>query len=250
MKATMQRDYSHVTQRLASIHDLRIRIEELEQADGYPLFGVSIGDPSLPAIYISAGIHGNEPSGVEMALRWIEDGHAAWSDRIRFEILPCNNPRGWVNDVRENGHGIDLNWAFDRDDLPEIRAIRRFIKGKRFAAVIDLHEDWESPGFYLYELNRRQRYLSDAIMERVAAVCPINRNDVIEGENAVNGALHPDLNSPRRQLRGSGVPVALFDEHTDHLMTTEAPTDAPLETRVAAHLAVIETVVHHYADGK
>ena len=76
----------------------------------------------------------------------------------------------------------DVNWAFLRDDVPEIEILQGFLAGRVFAGVIDLHEDWESPGFYLYEMFGDQGALGREMVERVARVCPINENAEIEGE--------------------------------------------------------------------
>ena len=75
-----------------------------------------------------------------------------WADRVRFEVIPCLCPWNYVHNARLNAQDIDVNWAFLRDDVPEIEILQGFLAGRVFAGVIDLHEDWESPGFYLYEM--------------------------------------------------------------------------------------------------
>ena len=75
--------------------------------------------------------------------------------------------------------------------------------------MIDLHEDWESPGFYLYEMFGDQGSLGREMVKRVARICPINENAEIEGEVAVNGVIHPNMEVARRKY-GEGIPIALF----------------------------------------
>ena len=109
--------------------------------------------------------------------------------------------------------------------------------------MIDLHEDWESPGFYLYEMFGDRESLGRAMVARVAQVCPINKQSEIEDEVAVNGVIHPNMEVSRRKY-GEGIPIALYQRgHTGHLVTSESPTTQPMDVRVAAHLAAVEVMV-------
>lgn len=198
----------------------------------------ALGDPAL----LLSGTHGDEPAGVEAALQFIERASDGFPD-IRFDMLPCTNPHGYVHGTRENAEGVDLNWVYDRADLPEIQALRRAIAGRRFRFIMDLHEDWESPGYYVYELRRNGPYIGDELSDQVARVCPINRDPVIEGDAAVAGVIHPEPYADRRESRGHGVPVALYEEYTDHLLTSESPTPLPLQTRVDAHLTALAAAI-------
>ena len=62
-------------------------------------------------ILITAGVHGEEPGGVEGALRWLEGGEwAKW--RVNWLVLPCINPYGWERNQRRNAQGRDINRQF------------------------------------------------------------------------------------------------------------------------------------------
>ncbi|MBM3216917.1 M14 family metallocarboxypeptidase, partial [Candidatus Poribacteria bacterium] len=209
----------------------------------YPIQCVRLSrDESVPTILVFGGTHGDEPAGVEAALAFIETGHAPWLDRLRFEVVPCLNPWGYVHESRHNRQDIDLNWAFDRENLPEIAAVRALVAGRRFEAFIDLHEDWESPGYYLYELRRDGEPVGPEITRRAAKVCPIDTRPEIEGMEALNGViLPPDTRAADR--RGAGIPIALFQRHTSHLVTSETPSSLALEPRVRAHEIALETII-------
>jgi predicted deacylase len=214
--------------------------------DGYPIERVTLSrDDRLPTALVIAGTHGNEPSGVEAAVAFLTAPPEAYLRHLRFEVIPCLNPWGYVHDTRHNRLDLDLNWSYSRQDVPEIAAVRRFIAGRRFEAVVDLHEDWESPGFYLYELRREQPRIGAEIARRVAEVCPLNTSRVIEGLPASNGVIHPDPNRETTN-RGAGIPIVLFKEHTEHLITTEAPTTLPLDVRVRTHLIALNTIIESH----
>ena len=169
-------------------------------------------------------------------------------DNLKLEVIPCLNPFGYVHNTRHNADMIDINWAFANREVPEIGILRSLVRGRRFEAVIDLHEDWESPGYYLYEMRRDAPLIGQEIARRVAYICPLNTNPCIEGAPARAGVIHPDPESEAAR-RGEGVPIAMYNRHTDHLLTLETPTMEPMERRVKAHLAALEVVLDVHLAG-
>lgn len=236
-----QRDYNEVIRRVEALSGIDVRV--LNEVDGLPVLCASVGRRAAPVVYINGGTHGDEPAGVEAALAFLERGWKRWTDGLRFDVIPCLCPWGYVHNARLNAQQVDVNWAFLRGDVPEIDILKRFIAGRVFEAVIDLHEDWESEGFYLYEQFRDRDPIGREMAAQVARVCPLNTNAEIEGEVAVDGVIHPNMNVSRRKL-GEGIPIALYQRgYTGHLVTTETPTAQPMPVRVAAHLAAIEAMI-------
>ena len=157
-------------------------------------------------------------------------------------MVPCLNPYGYVHNTRHNSQDVDLNWAYERDDVEEIQIFRDLVEGRRFECALDFHEDWESPGYYLYELCRGTAAVGPEITRRVAQVCPLNTRSVIEGQRAENGLVSPDIEKEMK-LRGEGLPPALYYENTDHMLASESPTNLDLETRVQTHLITLEIAI-------
>lgn len=238
------RDYNEIVKRAESLSSRGLHVQVLDRIAGYPVYCVSAGsDPSLPVIYVNGGTHGDEPAGTEGALAFLEMGCERWVNQFRFFVIPCLNPYGYVHNTRSNAQNVDINWAFLRDDAPEIALIKRIIHGRCFAAVMDLHEDWESPGYYLYEQVRGRPPAGPRIALRVSEDCPLNTQTKIEGEVARNGVIFPDLQAEKRRL-GGGVPIVLFKQkYTDRLITSETPSTLAMEVRVRAHLVALETML-------
>ena len=102
-----------------------------------------------------------------------------------------------------------------------------------FDLAICLHEDWESHGFYLYEVNPDHApSRAEAVIAAVRPRCPVDASEVIEGRPAVGGVIRPDIQPATRP----DWPEALYlvAHKTRHSYTLEAPSDFPLATRVAA----------------
>lgn len=243
------RDYGDVIKRIEKLGSPEKEIRLLGQSGGYAVFSVRASrDRSRPTVFVNAGTHGDEPAGVEAALAFLESGVEPWLDAFQFDVIPCLCPHGYTADTRLNHQGIDVNWAFRNPDVPEVALIRRFITDRRFRAVVDLHEDWESPGYYLYEQFRNHASMGRRVADRVSAVCPLNPAPTIEKEAADRGVIHPRLDVERRR-KGEGIPIALFQQgYTDHLITSETPSGAPMDVRVAAHQAAIDEILNGHAE--
>lgn len=109
-----------------------------------------MGDHRLPVVTISAGVHGDEPAGVWALLSLVADG--LLDPRFAYRLWPCFNPTGFAAGTRVNAEGTDVNRSFGRGgSSPEAKAILTANRDRRFELAIDLHEDHEATGFYLYE---------------------------------------------------------------------------------------------------
>ena len=183
-------------------------------------------------IYLSAGIHGDEPAGPHALLRLMEED--LWRPDFNYWLVPCLNPDGFERNTRENETGIDLNRDYSARTTPRVRSHIRWLEEQpAFHLSLLLHEDWESNGFYVYELNPdRQPSLTDALIEGAAQACPIDHAPQIDGRDAEKGTIRFVGVIPDRPEW----PEALWLVHnrSRHSYTLEAPSDFPLEVRVSA----------------
>ena len=188
--------------------------------------------PPATRIYISTGIHGDEPAGPLAALSLLQADD--WPANAEIWLLPCLNPVGFVTNRRENGQGIDLNRDYLDLQSAEIRKHVVWLEQQpAFDLSLCLHEDWESHGFYVYELNPdNQPSLAEAMVTAVEKVCPIDRSEIIEGRAARDGIVRPSID-PRTRPQW---PEAfwLLTHKTRLSYTLEASSDFPLEIRVKA----------------
>jgi hypothetical protein len=189
-------------------------------------------DPARNRVYLSAGIHGDEPAGPLAALQLLRDDR--WPADAAIWLCPCLNPTGFPLNRRENAKGIDLNRDYRHLQSEEVRGHVGWLEGQpRFEVAMCLHEDWESHGFYVYEVNPDgQPSLAPRIIEAVATVCPIERAARIDNWPAENGIIRPRLKPEERPQWPEA--VHLITHNTRHSYTLEAPSDFPLPTRVAA----------------
>ncbi len=209
--------------------------------------GTGPGRAPAPRVYLSAGIHGDEPAG-PLAVRelFVRRG---WPAALELYVCPCLNPTGVALNRRENAAGVDLNRDYRDRRTPEVRAHTAWLQRQpAFDLALCLHEDWEAQGFYLYELNPDGRpSAAERVVAAVAEVCPVDGSPVIDGRSARGGIIRPAVDLAGRP----DWPEAFYLQayKTRHGYTLEAPSDFPLAARVAALVRAVEVIVAAAARG-
>jgi len=196
-------------------------------------------------IYISTGIHGDEPAGPLAALKLVHENR--WPKDAEIHLLPCLNPAGFTLNRRGNSDGIDLNRDYRNSQTAEVRAHIAWLERQpKFDFYLCLHEDWESHGFYLYEQNPDSKpSLADKMIEAIHKVCPIDPSEIIEGRPANNGIIRPNIQPHERP----DWPEAfyLITHKSRQGYTLEAPSDFELPVRVNALVAGVNAALKPFA---
>ena len=221
------------------------RVESFGEIGGCPLFALTKRTPGpRPRIYLSGGIHGDEPAPPRALLELIEAG--VFDTRATWFLCPLLNPIGLSRGIRENAGGLDLNRDYKDLHSAEITAHVRWLRRQpNFDLTLCVHEDWESKGFYLYELNLlHRRSLAPVIIAAVAPVCLIETAAVIDGRRAdAPGIIRPVSDPLLRETWPEA--IYLRAHHTPLSYTLETPSALPLARRIAAHRAAIEAAIAH-----
>lgn len=192
-----------------------------------------------PHIYLSAGIHGDEPAGPLALLELLETGF--FNTDCQWSLCPALNPTGLAAGTRENDHGMDLNRDYWLRESVEVAAHARWLD--RIATpdlVVSLHEDWETAGFYFYEINladdkpSRARQILKAVWPWfLPEVGPEIDGHEVRADGWIYHAAEPDL--------PQGWPEAIYlaEKGCPLSFTFETPSAAPLSKRIAAHAAAV-----------
>ncbi len=224
-------------------------MERYGEASGWPLWALRkhSATKDAPWIYLASGVHGDEPAGPLALLRLVREKF--FSEQYNWLICPAINPGGLQAKTRECPAGIDVNRDYRDPKSIEAKQHLAFLLGEQaagrpgYALSILLHEDWESQGFYMYELNRQKTpLLAPKILAAVEPICGVDHSPVIEGMDAKNGLItRPIEGFEDRPLWPEALWLVM--NRTDHNMTLEAPSAQPLEPRVAALCAAVRTAV-------
>lgn len=198
-------------------------------------------------IYISAGIHGDEMAGPLAVLEMLR--RPGFFDRFHTVIFPLLNPEGLARNIRGNAEGIDLNRDYREPKAQETMGHIAALKTLgRFDAAMMLHEDFEGIGAYLYELNDGLPTPPGSNM--IAAMgrhVPIDMRPEIEGVAATGGVINRrDVMAKHgaiEERRDWPEAIYLSLNHTRVSITTESPMPFPLEQRIEAQIAAVQTLM-------
>jgi hypothetical protein len=234
-------DYPHLVERWRAVAiRAGLAMRRLAAGPEYNLYTVrSKRLPRVGTIYISAGIHGDEPAATEALITWAEKNTRLLTRRPFF-LVPCINPWGLANNSRVDSRKRDLNRAFQNDAIPEIAALKRAMGSRRLSLGLTLHEDYDGQGIYIYEIRGACPYWGEALLEAAAPHVPADLRPVIEGRESVGGLVRPVLDMKIFEEMGLPEAVYLRLQGCPRVFTIETPSEYGLDRRVRAHVAVIE----------
>lgn len=204
---------------------------------GFPVYFLESTPKAGPALYVSAGIHGDEPAATEALLVWCER-RARLLAKCKMLLFPCLNPWGLQNNDRHDARGRDLNRGYHRNDIAVIAAQKRILRGRTFDAAIMLHEDYDARGVYLYEIEGQTPFWGEKLLRAAARHIRRDPRAQIEIFKARGGLIRRAIT--RKTLSKHPEAFCLFFGHTPRSIAFETPSEFSLTARVRAHVAVLD----------
>ena len=241
--------FESIIHRLEKTHRVSIETHHTNQTSTYPLIKVVLGKGNPHRVLISAGIHGDEPGSVESLLSFLENSnYSPYINHWEITLLPCINPHGYEFGTRENHQGKDLNRLFKEDDPPTEVSFAQSILSTPFELTIELHEDNESTGYYLYQkgIDAKDDELGYEILDTIKSIMPINLNDEIDGSSADRGVIGKSIDISTMDWW----PMALYglSKGVERCLTLETASHFDMTTRVNAHLTAIKTALNYFSN--
>ncbi len=263
----MSNSYHQIVSRIKALpkHYRILELDNIKTNSGkFPFYALTVPSlsPQAPNILLCAGIHGDEPAGIEALLFFLEQSIEQYRRSFSFTIFPCLNPRGYEAGTRENNRGIDLNRNFlSSNPELETRLVRDFLKkkNKKYCFAWEMHEDnhlQPEPGytlrdnphaFYLYAVSPTNTVAQHVIKHLKRNKIPVTTKKVIYGESCTAGILWDNgkISSPRK---------CTFDEemrrYTSSIYTPETPTSWSFSKRVRAHSLALTAALATFSDSQ
>lgn len=220
------------------------QVETFGQIDQWPLIAMTRRGNSEQGrhIYLSSGIHGDEPAGPQALLELLQND--SLPREHHYYICPLLNPYGLSNGTRENQAGIDLNRDYRDFKSEEIQRHANWIHQsiQQVDICIHLHEDWESQGFYLYELNfTGGPGYTEVILRATSQHLPTETAEKIDGRAAKDGIIRAETVPEIEE----GHPEAIYLQQKFGGLnyTLETPSSQQQSARVEALKAAVSVIV-------
>jgi protein MpaA len=191
-------------------------------------------------IYLSAGIHGDEPASTEGLYQWAEL-HRSVLRSIPVMMFPCLNPWGLIHNRRTDSENRDLNRCYHLDGIPRIDAQKELMRGRKFRLAMCLHEDYDAQGVYLYEIRKKLTTFGRELLAAAGYYVPIDGRRTIEGRRADQGWIARKIDLKKFPMVAEGIFLAL--NHSDRTITAETPSEYDLRPRVQAQVAMIQRAI-------
>lgn len=249
-----ERPYGLLLSSWASLRHRGVRVRQIA-CFGVPrtLLVAEWGPLDAPRIHLTAGVHGDEPAAPWALLSLVADG--LLDPRFAYRAWPCLNPTGYERGTRENAEGQDVNRGFSRGGTtPESRALLTANRDRRFALAIDLHEDFEAHGSYVFEPLRpgaSPRYAGPVVRALDDAGLPVQQLEegfdlgapadarLDELYRLQRGTVLVDYEAELRAFTGLPIAMALLYRGTPASLTIETPCARPWEERIAAQRVAV-----------
>jgi murein peptide amidase A len=236
-------NYKHLIQRWRCVaQSASLKLTRFATSSEWPVYFLRTSRaPETRTIYISAGIHGDEPAGCEAMIAWAEKNLGLFKSQP-FVLFPCLNPWGLINNSRVDDHGRDLNRGFGkRPGASPVRELKRLIRGEKFALSLTLHEDYDGQGVYVYEVQRDRPFWGEELLEVAHSLIAVEPRRMIDGRRARGGLVRRTIDLKKFPLIPEAVYLHL--RHSHRTFTIETPSEFALETRVAVQVAIMEECI-------
>jgi len=193
-------------------------------------------------IYISAGIHGDEPEGVHAIIQFIQllEAHPELATGYYLSFYPVCNPTGFEDGTRHSRGGKDLNREFwSNSTEPEVRLLQAELQSRSFQGLISLHTDDTSDGFYGFVSGATlTKSLIKPALAAAEKLLPRDERPVIDGFAARNGVIssgYEGILSAPPKVRPRPFEIIL-----------ETPVTPPEYLKQAAFVAALQTILLEY----
>ena len=228
-------------------------LHTLGKTEEFPIYWLErpTDTPGAPTVLISAGVHGDEPAGPLAVLELMRKNNPALSRSVHWCISPMLNPTGFDKNTRENRKGVDLNRDFRNTRSIEVELLMNKLETcGTFDLALMLHEDWESSGFYLYDLDSNpEADLATFIVKKVGEHASIDTDETIDGMTAANGIISVNMDQAESDPKLEGQwPEAFYLLHKNlaaRQFTLEAASSLEMSTRVKSLVTAVKAAVSH-----
>jgi len=200
-------------------------------------------------LFIS-GVHGHEPATVYAIREFILYlDTMELLENITIDFMYILNPYGFEHNYLYSSSHVNIDRDYIRLKTQEINIFLNSIKGKKYSAVYDFHEDNSNSAIgcymFFYKNRNKEKALNMLEMLRRNNV-PINNEYEFIGLKAEYGALYVPYYAKFVFMhlgRNAGAGLFFDSINTEEVFVFETPTKLDLEKRVNIHLMLLKYII-------
>ena len=197
-----------------------------------------LNNNSDKSLYISTLQHGNERSGLKTGLYLLK--HPEIFDGINVTLLPCLNVWGYLNDVRTNENGHDLNRDYKNAHQSETKNHIKYLNGKKWNFGLNLHESHSADGCFIYEPEEFEfPHYSDYILKSMNKVMDLDTT-----HKKYHNTQERDVLIDDRYKEKHWTESIYLTKNGTPCITLEVPSRFPINQRVQTYIAGIKMAIN------
>ena len=251
------RDYN---EQIAFVFDLsnKFSVIEIGTIDSpiYPeykmykiIYGNTENKSSKKYLFIS-GVHGHEPATVyamKIFIQYLDSIELL--DNITIEFIYILNPYGFEHNYLYSSSHINIDRDYIRLKTQEATYFINCIKGQKYNAVYDFHEDnsRSATGCYMFYYSKKNKNQAIDMLEMLRKNnIPINDDYEFIGLNAEKGALYVPLYAKIIFMhfgKNAGAGLYFDSIKTEEVFVFETPTQLEIEERIRIHLMLLKYII-------
>ncbi len=200
---------------------------------------------SRPTVCIVATLHGEEPAGTNAcATHLAAILKTANEHRVNIVMIPCANPYGFDRGIRKTPVSEFMNGGYIHPELTkpssEVKRLRTFLKKTGADFYLDLHEDCESHGAYVYAFNDRQ--IAKKLLQAVTRFIPIEKKPLMDDPDIMNADISRGIVFEAHD--GSSEDMMSHERSCRFSAALETPSSYfPISVRARAHAEAIRVLI-------
>ena len=251
------RDYN---EQIAFIFDLsnKFVIKEIGTVNStrypeYKMYKISYGNKDTKDnkkyLFIS-GVHGHEPASVYAMKEFIQYlDSIELLDNIAIDFMYILNPYGFEHNYLYSASHINIDRDYVRLKSQETKYFLNSVKGEKYIAVYDFHEDNSNSatGCYMFYYSKNNRKLAVDMLGMLRNNnVPINDEYEFMTLKAKDGALYVPFFVKlifMRMGRNAGAGLYFDRIKTKEVFVFETPTKLEMEKRTEIHLSLLKYII-------
>lgn len=248
MKKTTHRNYVTLVNEIINMSiPFSIEIIDIIKYDYfYPLLKISNSNKTGKyTAVIQAGIHGNEPEGIFVLLKWLQNVPNSVLNQINFIIFPIMNPYGYAHRTRRNGKKQMVNSLYfwtKNEQIPELINFNKHYP-KNLNLFIDIHGDCGKYGkenIYAYErIPKEAKSPCMRAFKLNNKLLPYIKNDTIYQESCKNGVIY-------NPVRDDSIQDYMSDNGCECAITLEIPGRLKGLNKIYGSYKILDSIIQSF----
>ncbi|RZA00337.1 MAG: hypothetical protein EOP11_18435 [Proteobacteria bacterium] len=223
-----------------------VEVRVIGTSDGLPIHLIHVkgSGPSSPRVFLSSGVHGDEPGAVTTGMRLLESTLLHRDADLTY--VPMMNPGGLNAQTRANLAKLDINRSFNPGEITEAaESLKAALPGASFDVAVDLHGANTKKKFFLISAHEEGARADEILSEVPGAL-------LLQSTDGRYPGYAPGLSDPKKYRmlfpgsatsNNGGTLKDYLSAHAPRSYTLEYPGAIPFSLQQKWNYRILEKII-------